>query len=116
MSKLDVKEGQTYVCQRDDLAWWTLDKEYKVQTFNSGDLCIKDDDETKWYVTNNLMNQVFKLKEQSFDLNDLTVYQLKEYVALQQVLELAENEVQVKLAKKELAQHKLKEFIERMSK
>ena len=70
MRTLEFKEGQTYICKRDDLTWWTLDKEYKVQTFNSGDLCITDDDGTKWYVTNNLMNQVFKLKEKIFDLNN----------------------------------------------
>lgn len=100
--KVTPQEGQTYVCKRDDLDWWTLDKEYKVQTFNSGDLCIKDDDETKWYVTNDLMNQVFKLKEQPFDLNKLTTAQLKEYIGL--------------LENKENAESLLNDFIERMTK
>lgn len=102
MNTLEVKEGQTYVCKRDDLEWWTLDKEYKVQTFNSDVLYITDDDEYNWYVTNDLMNTVFKLKEQPFDLNKLTTAQLKEYVGL--------------LEDKEKAESSLNEFIERMSK
>ena len=102
MNTLEFKEGQKYVCKRNDLAWWTLDKDYKVQTFNSGDLYIVDDDGTKWYVTNNLMNQVFKLKEKTFDLNTLTTAELKEYVGL--------------LEDKEKAESLLNEFIERMTK
>lgn len=114
---LNVKEGQTYVCKRDKLAWWTVGKEYTVQKFSNGVLYITDDEGDSWYLPNdNLLNQVFKLNEKTFDLNDLTVYQLKEYVALQQALELAENEFQVKLSKKEVAQYELNEFIERMTK
>lgn len=55
-------------------------------------------------------------KEKSLDLNKLTVYQLKEYIDLQQALELAENDLALKLAKKELAKYELDEFIERMAK
>lgn len=102
MNTSEIKEGQTYICKRDDLEWWTLDKEYKVQTFNSDVLYITDDDEYNWYVTNDLMNTVFKLKEQPFDLNKLTTAQLKEYVGL--------------LEDKEKAESSLNEFIERMSK
>ena len=102
MSKSEIKEGQTYVCKRDDLEWWTLDKEYNVQSFSNGDLHIADDDGTKWYVTNNLMNNVFKLKEKTFDLNTLTTAQLKEYVWL--------------LEDKENAELLLNNFIERMTK
>ena len=61
---LKVKEGQTYVCKRDKLAWWTLDKEYKVQTFLDGILYLTDDEGDNWYLPNDgLLNNVFKLKE-----------------------------------------------------
>ena len=64
MSKLDIKEGQTYVCKRDDIDWWTLDKEYKVQAFSNGELYITDDDGYNWYLPHdNLLALVFKLKE-----------------------------------------------------
>ena len=60
----NVKEGQTYVCKRDKLAWWTLDKEYKVQTFSNGRLYLTADDGYKWYLPNDeLLKNVFKLKE-----------------------------------------------------
>lgn len=55
-------------------------------------------------------------KEKSLDLNKLTIYQLQEYIDLQQALELAEKELDLKLAKKELAEYQLDEFIERMTK
>ncbi len=102
MNTLKFKEGQTYVCKRDDLDWWTLDKEYRVQTFSDGGLYITDDDECDWYLTNNLLNTVFKLKEKTFDLNKLTTAQLREYVDL--------------LENKEKAESLLNDFIERMSK
>lgn len=102
MNTLEVKEGQTYICKRDDLEWWTEGKEYKVQTFNSDVLYLTDDDGYNWYVTNDLMNDVFKLKEQPFDLNKLTIAQLKEYVGL--------------LEDKEKAESSLNEFIERVNK
>ena len=66
MSKLEIKEGQTYVCKRDKLAWWTLDKEYKVQTFRNGILYLTDDEGYNWYLPNDeLMNNVFTLKEKN---------------------------------------------------
>ena len=103
MNTLEFKEGQTYVCKRDKLAWWTLDKEYKVQTFSNGLLYLTDDDGYNWYLPNDeLLNNVFKLKEQPFNLNKLTTAQLKEYVGL--------------LEDKEKAESSLNEFIERMSK
>lgn len=102
-SKLTPKEGQTYVCKRDKLAWWTLGKEYKVQACSNGDLYITDDDRYKWYLPNdNLLNQVFKLKENTFDLNTLTTAQLREYIGL--------------LEDKEESERLLNDFIERMSK
>ena len=103
MSKLEIKEGQTYVCKRDKLAWWTLDKEYKVQTFRNGILYLTDDEGYNWYLPNDeLMNNVFTLKEKTFDLNKLTTAQLREYVGL--------------LENKENTDALLNEFIERMTK
>lgn len=100
---LNAKEGQTYVCKRDDLEWWTEGKEYKVQAFSNGELYLTDDEGSNWYLPNDkLLNDVFKLKEQPFDLNKLTTYQLLEYVDL--------------LKNKERAESLLNEFIERMTK
>ncbi|WWT35021.1 hypothetical protein [Enterococcus phage BUCT630] len=61
------------------------------------------------------MDELPDEKEKSLDLNKLKVYQLKEYVDLQQALELAKKELTLKLAKKEIAEYKLNEFIEGMS-
>lgn len=100
---LNVKEGQTYVCKRDDLDEWTFDKEYGVQKFSNGRLYIMDDNTDGWYLPNDkLMNEVFKLKENKLDLNKLTAAELREYV------ELLEN--------KEKSEILLNEFIERMTK
>ena len=97
-----VKEGQTYVCKRDKLAWWTLGKEYTVQKSSNGLLYLTDDDGDNWYLPNDdLLNQVFKLKEKTFDLNNLTTSQLREYVEL--------------LEDKENTAASLNEFIERMT-
>lgn len=102
---LNVKEGQTYVCKRDALAWWTKGKEYKVQKFSDdGRLYLTDDSNYHWYLPNEgLLNNVFKLKEESkFNLNKLATAELREYV------ELLEN--------KEKSERLLNEFIERMIK
>ena len=100
---LNVKEGQTYICKRSDIDWWTKDKEYKVQKFSDDSrLYLTDDSNYHWYLNNNLLNQVFKLKEKTFDLNKLTTAQLKEYVGL--------------LEDKEKTEALLNDFIERMSK
>lgn len=99
---LNAKEGQTYVCKLDDLDEWTLDKEYGIQAFSDGRLYLTDDSGYNWYLNNKLLNQVFKLKEKTFDLNALTIEQLKEYVKL--------------LENKENAESSLNEFIERMTK
>lgn len=98
-----VKEGQTYVCKRDKLAWWTKGQEYTVQKFSNGVLYITDDDGRDWYLPNdNLLNTVFKLKEKTFNLNTLTTAQLREYLGL--------------LEEKEHAERSLNDFIERMTK
>ena len=99
----NVKEGQIYVCKRDKLTWLTLDKEYKIQASSNGELYITDDQGDNWYLPNDeLLKTVFKLKEQTFDLNKLTTSQLREYVDL---LEDKENTAAL-----------LNNFIERMSK
>ena len=103
MNTVELKEGQTYVCKRDKLAWWTLDKEYKVQAFSNGLLYLTDDEGCNWYLPNDgLLNTVFKLKEQTFDLNKLTTAQLREYIGL--------------LEDKEKAESSLNDFIERVNK
>lgn len=136
---LNAQEGQTYICTKSDTPWWTRGKEYTAVSTNHGKLCLVDDDGNSWYL-DSLKYDIcqFKLKEtssfknygklrfsmdelpdekeKSLDLNKLTVYQLKEYIDLQQALELAENELALKLAKKELAKYELDEFIERMAK
>ena len=100
----DIKEGKTYVCQLDYLDEWTKGKEYKVQKFSDdGRLYLTDDSNYHWYLPNDkLLNNVFKLKEKTFDLNKLTTVELREYV------ELLEN--------KEKSESLLNEFIERMIK
>lgn len=101
--KVTPQEGQTYVCKRDDIDWWTKDKEYKVQKFSDDNrLYLTDDEGYNWYLPNDgLLNNVFTLKEKTFDLNKLTTAQLKEYVGL---LEDKENTAAL-----------LNDFIERMS-
>lgn len=100
---LKVKEGQTYVCKRDDLDEWTFDKEYMVEEFSNGRPYIMDDNKDDWYLDiDNLINKVFKLKENTLDLNKLTTAELREYVDL--------------LENKEKAESSLNEFIERMNK
>lgn len=77
----NAKEGQIYICNRDDLpVWtlgkWTLGKEYKVQAFGNGALYLTDDDEYNWYLTNdNLLALVFKRKEKQ---SKITMEELKQ--------------------------------------
>lgn len=100
---LNVKEGETYVCKRDDIDYWTLDKEYKIVSDKLYGLVLVDEDNNdKWCITNDILNQVFKVKEKTFDLNTLTTAQRREY------LDLLEN--------KENAQRSLNAFVERMTK
>lgn len=103
MNTVELKEGQIYICKRDDLEWWTEGKEYKVVFDKCHGLVIVDDCGDKWYLPNDeLLNDVFKLKEQPFDLNKLTTAQLKEYVGL--------------LEDKEKSERLLNDFIERVNK
>ncbi|QOI68877.1 tail length tape-measure protein [Enterococcus phage 9184] len=101
---LQFKEGQTFVCKRDDLGWWTKDKEYKVVFDKCHGLVIVDDDGSKWCLPNDklLLNDVFKLKEKTVDLNKLTLEDLDEYLKLATELEAAK--------------YLMNDFIERMTK
>ncbi len=73
MKSIDVKEGQTYICKRGDFEGWTLYREYNVVFYKGIGLVIVDDDGYKCYLPNDrLLNDVFKLKENTFDLNKLT--------------------------------------------
>lgn len=132
---LNVQEGQLCICVKSDKPWWTRGKEYKVASTKQGKPCLVDDDGDSWELdsleydtcqfklkeTSSFknygklrfsMDELQAEKEKSLDLNKLTVYQLQEYVNLQQALELAENELALKLAKKELAEYELDKFIE----
>lgn len=102
METLNFKEGQTFVCQHDGLDGWTKDKEYKVQALSNGRLYLKDNSGCNWYPTNKMLNQVFKLKEKTVDLNKLTLEDLDEYLKLATELEAAK--------------YLMNDFIERMTK
>ena len=136
---LNAQEGQTYICTKSDKPWWTRGKKYEVVRNKYDELCFIDDDGAKWsilYLKNQgyqfklketssfknygklrfSMNELSDEKEKSLDLNKLTIYQLQEYIDLQQALEIAKRDLAVKLAKKELAENELDKFIERMIK
>lgn len=103
MRKLELKEGQTYVCTKAESTWWTEGKEYKVVLTSYGLPVLVDNGNDKWSSTVlNLSHNEFKLKENTFDLNKLTTAQLREYVKLR--------------VNKEYAESSLHEFIERMTK
>lgn len=99
MNTLNLKEGQTYICTKSDMSWWTEGKEYKVALTSSG-LVLLDNKKDTWdsEELNNLIemkNTGFKLKdklkEEKFDLNKLTTKQLINYVELLKEKEKAEN-------------------------
>lgn len=52
MNTKDIKEGQTYVCQRDDLEEWTLDKEYIEDDFKDGDASVSTKSTRLWFTEN----------------------------------------------------------------
>lgn len=133
---LNVQEGQLCICVKSDRPWWTRGKEYEVVRNKRGELSFVDDDGAKWAIsylkkhggqfkpkeTSSFkkygklrfsMSELSDETEKSLDLNKLTVYQLKEYIDLQQALELAKRDLAVNLAKKELAEYNLDKFIER---
>lgn len=103
MNTLDFKEGQTYICTKANERWLTEGKEYEVGLSSLNKTFIVDDDGDRW-TSNDLSvsDSTFKLKEKTFDLNGLTIEQLKEYIGL--------------LENKENAERLLNDFIERMSK
>lgn len=50
MNKLDLKEGQTYICSKSDQSYWTEGKEYKVVLTKYGTPVIIDNEGDKWAV------------------------------------------------------------------
>ena len=48
MNKLDLKEGQTYICSKSDQSYWTEGKEYKVVLTKYGTPVIIDNEGDKW--------------------------------------------------------------------
>lgn len=63
MNKLDLKEGQTYVCTDTKYRWWTEGKEYEVVLNSQGELCLVDNDGDKWFNPQpSEMSTDFKLK------------------------------------------------------
>lgn len=107
MNKLDLKEGQTYICTKSNEEYWTEGEEYKVTLTTYGIPAITDNNGNNWSSTAlNLDNNQFKLKEKTpsseLDLNKLTLEELEEYLRLVTALEGAE--------------YLMKDFIERVNK
>ncbi|UYE92514.1 hypothetical protein H1_94 [Efunavirus H1] len=107
MDTFNLKEGQTYVCTKSDISWWTEEKEYKVFLTSASDLVLVDDEKDTWDSEDlkdliETSNTRFKLMEKKFDLNKLTTKQLINYVEL--------------LKEKDKAENHLNRFIEEMKK
>lgn len=107
MNTLNLKEGQTYICTKSDISWFTEGKEYKVFLTSASDLVLVDDQKDTWDSEDlkdliETSNTRFKLKEKKFDLNKLTTKQLINYVEL--------------LKEKDKAENHLNRFIEEMKK
>lgn len=105
MNTFNLKEGQTYVCTKSDVSWWTEEKEYKVFLTSASDLVLVDDERDTWDSEDlkdliETSNTRFKLKKKKFDLNKLTTKQLSNYVEL--------------LKEKEEAENRLNRFVEEM--
>lgn len=66
MNKLDLKEGQTYICTDTKYRWWTVGKEYKVVLTEYGIPIIVSEDGETWFVPHFSDSCTrFKLKETS---------------------------------------------------
>lgn len=95
MSKLEFKEGQTYVCTKSTEEYWTEGKEYEVTLTTYGIPVLTDNSGNNWSATAlNLDKHQFKLKEKvpssELDLNKLTLEELKEYVTIMENYNIAE--------------------------
>ena len=65
MSKLEIKDGQTYICTKSDRPWWTEGKEYKAVLDDINEAVLVDDEEDQWSSTDlKGPNSHFKLKEE----------------------------------------------------
>lgn len=51
MNKLDLKEGQTYICTDTKYRWWTEGKEYQVVLNTQGEPCLVDNGGDTWSAT-----------------------------------------------------------------
>lgn len=87
--------GETYICTKSELTWFTEGKEYPVLVTDFGKLAIRDDEETTWFDYElSGMSTYFKLKgvteKPKLDLNKLTTAELRDYVELVEGKEQAE--------------------------
>ncbi len=62
---LTFKKGQTYICTKSDIRWWTVGKEYQVFLDSDNEPAIRDDDGDDWHSSYmRTFNNQFKLKEE----------------------------------------------------
>lgn len=60
---LKFTEGQTYICTKSGMTWFTEGKEYPVFVNEFGRLAIKDDEEATWFEHDlDTGHALFKLK------------------------------------------------------
>lgn len=80
--KMKFKLGQTYICTKSSLSWFTEGKEYPVIVNDYGKLAIKDDDRMLWfdYELTGLYT-CFKLKEEptTYTKSEITHQIVKAY-------------------------------------
>ena len=109
MKTVDFKDGDTVVCSKSTIPWITQFKVYTIQKNYEDKMVVCDNLGTAWTLEEltdignrfSLINgNVFR--QETFDLNNLTTAQLREYIDL--------------LENKEKVESLLNEFIERMSK
>ncbi|MBW4142917.1 hypothetical protein IDH57_11775 [Enterococcus faecium] len=84
MNKLDLKEGQTYICTDTKYRWWTEGKEYKVVLNSQGEPCLVDNGGDMWSAATLCpISTYFKLKtddsEQKYTPFEVTKVIIKAY-------------------------------------
>lgn len=89
MNTLNLKEGQTYVCTKSKLKWWTVGKEYKVVSDIYGYPALSDNNGDLWW--SHSLDACYTQFELRLDLNKLTKEQLRDYEKLIKEKEKAEN-------------------------
>ena len=109
MNTVAFKDEDTVICSKSTRPWITQFKVYTIQKNDEDKLAVCDDEGTIWtleYLTHTghrfslITGNVFR--KETFDLNNLTTAQLREYIDL--------------LENKEESERLLNEFIERMTK